>query len=150
MAAPVCAHIREFVEAMRNTMIDLLLVWICLGVGLADTLGDNTSITLCVASIFAILALHTRRVFEKISTESTTHDVVKLLRNKFVAVHLMNFLFSLTDSTFSVESEIERSLVLRLLCEAKGQVDSTRWLQCKPRINRLCRYVSCTHSSILT
>lgn len=41
MATPVGTHVGEFLETMRNTMVDLLLVRVRFRVGLADTLGDH-------------------------------------------------------------------------------------------------------------
>ncbi len=60
-------------------MVDLFLVWVRLRIRLAYTLGDNACITLCVASVLAILALHTRGILKELATERTTHDIVKLL-----------------------------------------------------------------------
>ncbi len=68
MATPICTHIRELLEAMRNAMVDLLFVWIGFCVGLAYTLRDNAGIAFCVTSVLAILALHARRIFEKVPT----------------------------------------------------------------------------------
>ena len=118
MATPVCTHIRELLETMRNAMVDFLLVRIRLCVGLADTFGNNAGIAFRVTSVFAILTLHPRRVFEKVSAKSAAHDVVELLGHELVAVHFMNLLFALTNSTFSVEPSIERSTVLCLFRKA--------------------------------
>lgn len=80
MATPICTHIGEFLEAMRNAVVDLLLIRIRFCIRLAYALGDNTGIALCVASILAILALHACRIiFKKVSAQRATHDVVKLL-----------------------------------------------------------------------
>ena len=41
MAAPIGRKVGKSFEAMRNTVVDLLLVGVGFVVGLADTLGDN-------------------------------------------------------------------------------------------------------------
>ena len=53
---------------MWNTVIQFLLIRVGFGIRLADALGDDLGVALSMASILAVLALHTRRVFEKIST----------------------------------------------------------------------------------
>lgn len=79
MATPICTHIGEFLEAMRNAVVDLLFVRVRFCIGFAYALRDNAGIAFCVTSVLAILALHACRIFEKISTQRTTHDVVELL-----------------------------------------------------------------------
>ena len=49
-------------------MVDLLLVWVRFGIGLADTLGYNTCIALCVAGVFAVLTLHSSRILQEVAT----------------------------------------------------------------------------------
>lgn len=58
MTAPIGAHIRERFEAMGDTMIQFLFIWVGFCVGFAYTLGDYFSVTLFVAGVFAILTLH--------------------------------------------------------------------------------------------
>ena len=48
---------------MRNSMVELLFVGIGFGVRFTDTFGDDFSVALLVTRVFAILALHTGRVF---------------------------------------------------------------------------------------
>lgn len=79
VATPICTHVRELFEAMRNTVIDLLLVWIRFCIGFAYTLGNDAGIAFRMASVLAILALHTSRIFEKVPTQCTTHNIVELL-----------------------------------------------------------------------
>ena len=92
-------------------MIQLLFVRIGLSVGLADTFGNDFREALLVARILAVLALHTRGIFQKVSTQRTSHNVVELLRDKFVTVLLLNLLFPLAYSTFAVQTEIKRPSV---------------------------------------
>lgn len=54
MAAPVCTHVREVLEAMGNPVVELRFVRIGLGVGLRDTLGDHFRIALLVAGVVAV------------------------------------------------------------------------------------------------
>ena len=58
MTAPIGAHVRERLEAMGNTMIQLLFIRVGFCVGLAYTLGDYFPVAFLVAGVFAILALH--------------------------------------------------------------------------------------------
>jgi phosphatidylglycerophosphatase A len=101
MAAPVGRHVGEWLEPVRNAVVDLLLVRIRLSIALADTLGDNSRITLGVASVLAVLALHASRVLEELPTERTTHDVVELVLDELVAVHFVHLFLSLADGTLS-------------------------------------------------
>jgi uncharacterized transporter YbjL len=79
MTTPVCTHIRELLETMRNAVIDLFLVGVGLGVGFADTLRDDLCVTLGMTGIFTVLTLHTCRIFKEVPTECTSHNVVELL-----------------------------------------------------------------------
>ena len=86
MTAPIRAHIRERLKSMRNPMVDLLLIRIRFSIRLADTFGHDLWIALLMASILAIFTLHASGILEKISAQSTTHDVVELLYDEFVAI----------------------------------------------------------------
>ena len=102
---------------MWYTVIQLFLIGIRLRVGLADTLRHNLGIALLVAGVFAIFTLHAGRVLEKVSTQCTTHDVIELLENKFMAIELVYFLFPLSNSPFTVQTtNIEGPSVLDLFC----------------------------------
>lgn len=142
VTAPVGAHIREFLETMRDAMIDLFLVRVGLCIRLADTFGNDACVAFRVTSVFTIFTLHSRRVFEEFTAERTAHDVVKLLRDEFVAVHLMDFLFALTYSTFSVKSSVKWPAVLCLFRKGNVQLYRPSGLEGKPGINRL----RCNHS----
>ena len=117
MTAPICCEVGEGLEPVRNTVVDLLLVRVGFSIRLADTLGDDAGVALRVTCVFAVLTLHSRRVFEEIAAKSTTHDVVELPLYELVAVHLVNLFFSLTDGALSVETEIERMTILGLSTE---------------------------------
>lgn len=86
MTAPVGAHVRKTLEAVRYTMIQLLFIRIRFCVRFADAFGDDFGVALAVACVLAILALHSCRVFQKVSAQSATHDGVKLLQNEFVTI----------------------------------------------------------------
>ncbi len=95
-------------------MVELLFIGIGFGIRFADTFGDNFSVALLVTRVFAVLALHTRRVFKKIPAQGAPHDVVELLKDKFVAVKLMNIFLALPDGSFTIESNIKWSTVFGL------------------------------------
>lgn len=116
MTAPVGTHVREVLESVWDTMIELLLIRVGFRVGFADTFGDDLGVAFFVARIFAILALHTRGVLQKLAAKSTTHDIVELLEHKFMAVKFMNFFFALADGAFTVKTNVEGSSVFELFC----------------------------------
>lgn len=60
-------------------MIQFFFIRISLCVRLANTLCDDSGVAFLVASVLAIFALHASRIFEEVATESTAHNVVKLL-----------------------------------------------------------------------
>ena len=95
-------------------MIQFLFIGVGLRIRLANTLGYDFCVALFVTRIFAIFTLHTRRILEEVPTKSTTHDVVELLKNKFMAVKFVNFFFALSDSTFTVKTNIKGSPVFDL------------------------------------
>lgn len=111
VAAPVGPDIRHAFKPVRDPMIDLLFIRIPLIVRLGNTLCDHFLVTFLVASVFAVGALHARRVFEEFPTKSATHDVVKLLLDEFVAIHLVNLFFARTNSSLPPKAEVQRTLV---------------------------------------
>jgi hypothetical protein len=54
MTAPICTHVREVFESMRNAVVELCFVWVRLGIRLSDALGDHLRIALLVASVVAV------------------------------------------------------------------------------------------------
>lgn len=76
-----------------------------------------------MTSVFAVFALHTSGVFQKIAAKRTSHNVVKLLRYKLVPIHLMDNFLTLTDGSFSVEAEVKRPAILGLLNKAEGEMN---------------------------
>jgi hypothetical protein len=114
VTAPVGRDIGETFEAVRNPVIDLLLVRIGLIVRLADTLGDNLGVAFAVAGVFAVRTLHSGRVFEEVSTQRTAHDVVELLSDELVALFLVDLLLLLPHGTLSIETDVEWSTILEL------------------------------------
>ena len=115
MATPIGGEIGKALEAVRDAMVDLLLVRVGFVVGLANTLGHNLGVALLVAGVFAVGTLHTRSILEEFSAQRTAHDVVELLGNELVALFLVDFLLLLANGTLTVETDIERSAVLQLL-----------------------------------
>jgi hypothetical protein len=113
MTAPISAHVGETFPTMRYPVVDFCLVRIRFSIGLSDTLSNNLGIAFLVTGELAIGALHTCCVLEEISAKGTTHNVIKLLLHKLVAILLMNFFFLLADSTFSAETNV---VLLFLIC----------------------------------
>ena len=68
MATPIRSDIREVFKAMRDAVVDFLLIRICFVVCFADTLGDDLRVAFGVASVLAISTLHACRVLQEIST----------------------------------------------------------------------------------
>ena len=116
MAAPIGPHVGEVFESVWDPMIKLLFIWVGFRIRFADTFCYYLRVAFFVARIFAILTLHTGGVFEKLSAKSTTHNIVKLLEDKFMAVQLMDFFLALADSAFTVEANVEWSSVFKLFC----------------------------------
>ena len=88
-------------------MVEFLFVRIGLGIGLAYTLGYNFGETVCVTGIFAVFALHPRRILEELAAERAPHDTVELLLDKLVPILFLNFFFALSDGTFSAKASVE-------------------------------------------
>ena len=109
-------------------MVDLLLLRIRLSVAFADALGDDAGITLGVASVLAVLALHACGILEEIAAECTPHDVVELVLDELVAVHLVNLFLTLPDGAFSAETKINLSSVLVRLDKAHLELNLARRL----------------------
>ena len=99
---------------MGDTMIQFLFIWVGFCVGLAYAFGDYFPVALLVAGVFAILTLHTSRIFEELAAEGTTHNIIELLKHKLVPVQLVYLFFPLTNGTFTVESNVERSTIFCL------------------------------------
>ena len=114
MATPIRAYIGERLEAMRYSMVELLLVGVRLSIRLADAFGHHFRIAALVTCVFAIFALHACRILHKLTTKGATHDTVKLLGDEFMAILLSNFLFALSNGAFTIETQIERPPVVGL------------------------------------
>ena len=109
-------------------MIQLFLVRIRFRIGFADAFCDNFRVAFFMTCIFTVLTLHTSRILQEVSTEGTPHNVVELLQDKFMAEHFMNLFFTLTYSTFAIQTNVERSAVCYLFCcvELVNQVPTMR------------------------
>ena len=153
MTTPVRTQVRKRLEPMRYPMIELFLIGVGLSIGLADAFGNDFGEALRVASILAILALHSRRVLQKLATKSTSHDAVELLFDEPVAVLFLHLLFALSDGTFTTESNIEagfasilfgyggqlsqKAKVGALLTEAHGKFNTADRLEGKPGVDNI-------------
>lgn len=120
MAAPIGAHVGEWLKTMWDSMIDLLFIRIGFGIRLADALRNHLLVTTLVAGILAICALHTSRVLEEVTTERATHYVVECLRGEFVAILLDHVFLLLPDCTFTTQTYIESFPLLDLFDEAES------------------------------
>lgn len=96
-------------------MIELGFIRIGFSIGLGDTFGNDFRIALLMAGVFAVRALHASSILEEFATECTTHDVVELLLHELVAILLDNVFLALANSTFAVQTDIERPTILCLL-----------------------------------
>ena len=106
-------------------MVEFSFVRVRLGVRLCDTLGDHLGVALLVTSVVAVCTLHTSRILQEIAAQSTTHDVVKLLLHKLVAVLLDHVFLALANGTLSAKTKIEWGLVLRVLGEGHGEMNAS-------------------------
>lgn len=135
MTTPIGADVGKQLEAMRDSVINLLFIWIRFVICLADTLGDDFRIAFSVAGVLTILALHAGRVLEQVSAESTSHNVVKLLLDKLVALLLVNLFFLLSDSALSIETQIQRSLSASMFLKTHGKMHAASRFEREPRFN---------------
>ena len=116
MATPIGAQVGKSFESMRYAMIEFLFVRIGLSIGLAYALGNDFGETVRVTSIFAVFALHARRVFEELATERASHDTIELLSDELVAILFLDLFFALSDGTFSAKAGVETNFPPVLLC----------------------------------
>ena len=107
MATPVGAHIHVLLKSVGNPMVQLLFVWIGFSIRFADALRNDFCETFSMACVLAVFALHPSRIFEELSAKCTAHDAVELLLHKSVTILLLDFLFTLPDSAFAVESNVK-------------------------------------------
>lgn len=106
---------------MGDAVIDLLFVRISFSITLTDTFGDNARVAFSVASVLAVLALHACRILEEVSAKGAAHDVVELVLDKLVSVHLVNLLLALTNSTHTTETlQVDGAASVVLLEESQG------------------------------
>jgi hypothetical protein len=114
VATPVRGDVGEVFESMRNAMVDFFFVRIGLVIGFADTFGDDLWITLAMARVFAIGALHTSRILQEIPTKRTAHDVVELLSNELVPLLLVDLFFLLANGTLTIKTNVKRTSIFHL------------------------------------
>ena len=97
---------------MRNTVVESLLVRVCLGVRFADALCDDLVEAIFVAQVLAVLTLHAGSILEELATQSAAHDAVELLRDELMAVLFHDLFLPLAHSTLTVEAKVKGSLPL--------------------------------------
>jgi hypothetical protein len=103
VATPVRGDVGEVFESMIGLVI-----------GFADTFGDDLWITLAMARVFAIGALHTSRILQEIPTKRTAHDVVELLSNELVPLLLVDLFFLLANGTLTIKTNVKRTSIFHL------------------------------------
>jgi hypothetical protein len=119
MTAPICGKVCKRFESVWNAMIDLFLVLLFSidqyrhfqqkrvtysRVGLGNAFSDDIDMTFLVTCVSAILALITRSIEQEIPTEGTKHELIETLLDKLVAVHLVNFVLTLANSTLTAKT----------------------------------------------
>lgn len=102
MAAPVGADVCDRLEAMRDTMIDL--VFVLPSSSFRYTLCDHLLVALLMASVPTVFALVASSVEEEITAERAFHELVELLLNKLVSIHLVDIPFTHTKSTLTTKT----------------------------------------------
>lgn len=137
MATPIGGDVGEWLEPVRNPVVDLLFVRVRLRVRLADTLCDDALVAFRVASVLAVLALHPSRVFEEIAAQGAAHNVVELVLDELVPVHLVDLLLPLTNSALTTKTDVDWSAILVHLVEIHLEVDRARGFQVEPAVNGL-------------
>lgn len=144
MATPISSHVSVRLKPVRNSVVKFFFVWIYLIASTRNTLGNNIGIALFVTCIFAIHALITPSVLEKIATVSAFHDIVELVLNKLVAMHFVDLFLLLSDCTLSSETADTIVGPFRTpagLFKIKRQMNLTGRLQDEPRINCNVRWI---------
>lgn len=68
-----------------------------LSIRFTNTLGHDFGITFLMTSVFAILTLIARSIFEELATKGTSHDLVELLHYEFMPVDFSDLFLSLTN-----------------------------------------------------
>lgn len=101
---PVRGDVGVGLEAVRNTVVDLLLVSLPVGSGFGDTFGDDLGVTPLVTSVPTVLALVTFSGEKQFTTQSTHYGLVELALNELVSVHLMHVTLALLDGTLTTKS----------------------------------------------
>lgn len=103
---PVGGDVGVGLEAVRDTVVDLLLISLPVGSGFGDTLGDDLGVAPLVTGVSTVLALVTFSGEKQFTTQSTHYGLVELALNELVAVHLMHVTLAFLDGTLTTESLI--------------------------------------------
>jgi hypothetical protein len=120
MAAPIGAQISDRLKAVRDPVVDLLFIPIP-GIWFGYAFGDNLLVAFLVTCVSTIFALIPQRIEQEIAAKSTEHDLIELTLNEFMAVHFVNFAFTLPDSALTSEPSgtIQRTFPHVLLDEVQ-------------------------------
>jgi hypothetical protein len=114
MTAPVGANIRSTLEAMRNTMVDFLLLGVGFRIRFRYAFSDDLLVTFLMASVLAIRTLVSGGILQEVTAQRASHNIVKLLLHKLMTILLMYFLFPLTYGTLTAEAELQSWLPVEL------------------------------------
>lgn len=137
VTTPICANVGDGLETMRDAMVELVFVSVLVGICLGDALGNHLCKALSVAGVLTVFTL-IAAVDHELATQSTAHNVVKLLFDELMAVHFMDFLSSLSDST-STTQLVQGTTVGSLTHKVDSKQHFTRGLYIKPRLDAVLR-----------
>ena len=119
MAAPAWGQGSDWLESMRNTVVDLIAIFVLregsqyqnkrkpealtyhISVRLAHTLSNDLVVALLVAGVSAVFALHAKTFEQELLTECAEHDSVELLLNELVSILLEDLFFALSNGTLT-------------------------------------------------
>lgn len=125
MAAPVRRNVRDGFEAVRDAVVELVVVLVLrkyrrrsaggregpgaqetnrVGVALRNALGDDLLVAVLVAGVLAVFALHAGALEEELAAEGAEDDGVELLLDELVTVLLVYLLLALANGALSTES----------------------------------------------
>ena len=66
--------------------------------------------------VLAVFTLHPGGILEEVSAKSAAHNVVELLKQKFMAIQFVDLFLALTNGTLPTQANIKRPTVFALFC----------------------------------
>ena len=132
MTAPVGSQIREWLEAVWDTVLQLNLV-VCRRTRLgADALGHDLWRTFPVTAVVAIFTLASSCIQEQFTTQRTTDHLVELTRYESVAIDNRHLVAALAHGAMATQSRVIRALWDILLGETELQIHGTSRFDSEP------------------